>query len=148
MKSSPLPEQTKVFLGMVVHTGGPVCTFHVPPDKIEKLQALMAEATGDLSTWTMRKLAKITGKLLSMSLAVPMTRLMSRSLYECMHANSEQAWDDLIGASVEAEREMRWMIGAIVPFNASGFPIWVRSEVSDYNITADASPVVGGIYNR
>ena len=144
VKSSPLPEQTKVFLGMVVHTGGPVCTFHVPSDKIEKLQALMAEATGDLSTWTMRKLAKITGKLLSMSLAVPMTRLMSRSLYECMHANSEQAWDDLIGASVEAEREMRWMIGAIVPFNASGFPIWVRSEVADYDITADASPVAGG----
>ena len=85
-KSSPLPEQTKIFLGMVVHMAGMVPTFHVPQDKIDKLQNLLHESVNELDTWSMRKLAKITGKCLSMSLAIPMTRLMSRSMYECMHS--------------------------------------------------------------
>lgn len=143
-KSDPLPEQTKRFLGMIVHTAGPVCTFHVPLDKIEKLKVLMESALTEVDAWTMRKIAKITGKLLSMSLAIPMTRLMSRSLYACMHSNSRLDWDGLIASSAEAVRELRWMVGAMAPFNTIGFPIWVSDGVADFDITADASPTAGG----
>ena len=143
-KSSPLPEQTKVFLGMVVHMAGAVCTFHVPQDKIDRLKVLIADTVDGVDAWTMRKLAKVTGKCLSMSLAIPMTRLMSRSLYECMHSNNTREWDALIKSEPGAVKELKWLMEAIEPFNEKGFPIWVSEGVADFDITADASPVAGG----
>ena len=143
-KSSPLPEQTKQFLGMIVHLAGKVPTFHVPQDKIDKLKVLLAETLSHLDAWTMRKLAKITGKCLSMSLAVPMTRLMSRSVYACMHSNSEKDWDALIRHDEQAVKELKWMMHTIDMFNVDGFPIWVDNDIADFDITADASPVAGG----
>lgn len=142
-KSSPLLEQTKEFLGMIVHTAGEVNTFHVPEKKVEKLQALLHDMV-EMDAWTMRKLAKVTGKLLSMSLAIPMSRIMSRSLYACMHTNDKGAWDDLMKKEEEVIKELKWIAKAIVPFNKQGFPIWVKEEIVDFDITADASPVAGG----
>ena len=116
-KSSPLPEQTKQFLGMIVHMAGTVPTFHVPQDKIEKLKGLLTETLSHLDAWTMRKLAKITGKCLSMSLDIPMTRLMSRSVYACMHSNSEKDWDALVRHDEQAIKELKWMMNTIDLFN-------------------------------
>ena len=113
-----------------------MCTFHIPKDTVENLLAVMESALAAVDAW-MRKLAKITGKLLSMSLAIPMTRLVSRSLCVCMHSLD---WDGLITSSVEAVQVLGWMVSAISPFNAIGFVIWIQDGVADFDITADASP--------
>lgn len=143
-KSSPLPEQTKKFLGIIIHLAAEVPSYHIPTEKIAVLQRMMGEAVCDVEAWTMRKVAKIAGKLLSMSLAIPATRLMSRELYKCMHSNRTGDWDAHINSSAAALHELRWLIRCLAPWNHEGYPIWVDTKVSDFDITADASPTAGG----
>jgi hypothetical protein len=143
-KSSPLPEQTKKFLGMIVHLAAETPTFHVPQHKIDVVRVLMSGAVEDVDGWTMRKVAKITGKLLSMSLAIPATRLMSRALYKCLYSNSKVEWDAKVMCSQEALVELQWLIRCLEPWNAQGYPIWQPTMVSDFDVTPDASPVAGG----
>lgn len=143
-KSSPLLEQTKVFLGMVLHLAAEVPTYHVPHEKVAVLEQMMDEAVHELDAWTMRKVAKIAGKLLSMSLAIPATRLMSRELYACMRSNRAADWDGHIASTPGALAELRWLIRCLAPWNHEGYPIWVDTKVTDFDITADASPTAGG----
>ena len=144
-KSSPLPERTTKFLGVIIHTASPSGgSFHIPQDKIEVLQKMMTDAVMDTGSWTMRKAAKITGKLLSMSLAIPATRLMSRELYACMHSNKSGDWDAHIASTPEALHELKWLLKCLAPWNDDGYPIWVDTHVTDFDITADASPIAGG----
>ena len=143
-KSSPLLEQTKVFLGMVLHLAAEVPTYHVLLEKVSILEQMMDEAVRELDAWTIRKVAKIAGKLLSMSLAIPATRLMSRELYACLRSNSAAAWDSHIASTPGALKELRWLIRCLAPWNHDGYPIWVGTLITNFDITADASPTAGG----
>ena len=127
-KSSPLPELSKIMLGIVVHMAADVPTYHVPSDKVELLKQIMSDTMCDMGGWMMRKLGKITGKLLSMSLAIPVTRLMSRGLYACMHSNHDGDWDALVLRSPKAVQELRWLLACLDPCNDLGYPIYPTSK--------------------
>ena len=64
----------------------------VPPEKVAKLNQLLSQAE-KLDVWPAKLLASITGRIISMSLALgPVARLRTRSMY-CL-LNTRQAWSD------------------------------------------------------
>ena len=107
----------------------------VPQDKIMALQALLRQASGQ-EVLTARHLASITGKIISMSLALGMiARLQTRSLYALI--NNRVSWCQNLRLSSEATAELQFWKEKLENFN--GQNIWhspsavrlVYSDVSD-----------------
>ena len=90
---------------------------------VEKIEALCNQIRIALQSNTLpaRSLASITGKLISMSLALgPVTRLMTRGLYASI--NMRNSWCQNLTMSPEAIKELRFWSEQINSFN--GQNIW------------------------
>ena len=87
-KSVLKPNKCVRFLGMLVNSE--VFRFFVPPDKIAKLKDLVLDMAGKSDT-TVRCIASIVGKIMSMQLAVPAVRIVSAGLYDLVRPKGD--WD-------------------------------------------------------
>ena len=76
----------------------------VPQSKIEAIHSQLKDAV-TARVLPARSLASITGKLISLSIALgPVTRLMTRSLYTLI--NTQQSWCQALVISPEANAEL------------------------------------------
>lgn len=95
-----------------------------------------------LGSPTARSIASITGKVMSMSLALgPVSRLMTRSLYTLL--NNRQSWCSRLPLSQEAKSELQFWLGGLQSWNGQG--IW-HSPAAIRVVYTDASHTGYGGY--
>ena len=117
-KSHLDPQQVGKWLGFIIDLleGN----FYVPDDKLKSLKsAIRCAYPVDMAP--ARCLAKIVGKIVSMSLAIgPVARLRTRALYAAM--NTRRSWSDSVMIPADAREELRFWYHSIEHLN--GRPIW------------------------
>ena len=133
------PTQSLEGLGVVAHLAAACPTFHMPSRKVDVYVA-ESRALLDLpDLWPILKLARVAGLLMSSALAIPVSKLLCRPLFECMYVGSGVArsearkrldWASLVRSSPDARHELRWLLDNVVRENARGAPIWLASAVS------------------
>jgi hypothetical protein len=87
------PTQSLEGLGIVVHLAAVCPTFHMP---LRKVDVYLAESRALLDIpdlWPILKLARLAGLLMSSALAVPVSKLLCRPLFECMYVGSGERPD-------------------------------------------------------
>ena len=78
-------------------------TFKVPNHRVENLKILSDKVTEKKCYTTAREVAKVTGSIISMSLALgPVARLWTRALYR--NSSSVTTWDRKIILSIEGQK--------------------------------------------
>ena len=114
----------------------------VPQHKITALQLLLKRSSG-LGVLPARHLASITGKIISMSLALgTIARLQARSLYALI--NTRDSWCQKLKLSSEAATELQFWKEKLEHFNGQNIwhsPSAVRLVYSDASNTG-----YGGIW--
>ena len=112
-----------------------------PEVKVESLLAHIKDMMSQGSP-TARSIASITGKIISMSLALgPVARLMTRSLYVLL--NSRQSWCSKLPLSQEAKSEVQFWLSSLEAWNGQG--IW-HSPAAVRVVYTDASHTGYGGY--
>jgi hypothetical protein len=125
---------------------------------VRKVDAYLAESQALFDSpdlWSLLKLARLAGLLMSAALAIPVSKLLCRPLFACMYvgtgdARSEQRkrmdWSAFVRSSEDARHEISWLLANVVEENARGSPIWLDSAVSlafpsspDWVLSQDAS---------
>ena len=113
----------------------------VPLNKIQALKALLEHASKQ-EMLTARQLASITGKIISMSLALgTIARLQTRSLYALI--NTRESWCQKLKLSPETKTELRFWKEKLDNFN--GQNIW-HSASAVRLVYSDASDTGYGGY--
>lgn len=132
------PTQQLQFLGLVFDTLRG--TLEIPADKLDKLRVEIDELL-ILSAVTRRTIARVSGRIISVSLAFAPARLFSRALYRTFQdVRLRRAdWDLNVPISEDARRELRWLRDNLDRFN--GTPLWRPARV--LQIKTDASGRVG-----
>ena len=134
---TPVLHLTWLGFDLDLHKG----VIEVPQSKIEAVQSQLRDAVLAKSL-PARSLASITGKLISMSIALgPVTRLMTRGLY--MLINTWQSWCQALAISADAKVELQFWIDQLESFN--GQEIW-HSPSAIRLVFSDASSTGYGGY--
>lgn len=149
-KSMTRPAQKAVSLGLEIDTVKGV--FAVPLDKREKLfeSILWALKQNACKKLTVREVARVVGRLVSMTAAVAPVRWCTIHLYKCMNSvlydgqiggpnifrYTKGKWDHKLVLTAEAVAELEWWLRNFDRFNGRG--IWLPTEVGV--VTTDASP--------
>ena len=106
--------------------------FSIPVERIEKLRNAIARLLSS-GLASARSLAKVTGQVLSMSIAVgPVTRLCTRALYEMI--NSRLFWNQLLQITDDAREELLFWLCSAKALNGRSFcwkPSATRVAYSD-----------------
>ena len=106
----------------------------IPLEKIEALKVHLGQAI-DKVALKARDLASITGKIISMSLAIgPVSRFMTRSMYVLL--STRQYWNQYLALTPEVKEELQFWIDQVDHIN--GKEIW-HSPSAVRVVYADAS---------
>jgi hypothetical protein len=111
-KSILTPCKCLRFLGMLVDSAA--YRFFVPDDEIEKLKVLVQEMVGRPEA-TLRQIASIVGKIMSMMVAVPAVRMLTREVYALVRPEGE--WDNSTKLTAAVVKELLEVMEYIVQFN-------------------------------
>ena len=135
-KSCWAPSQEVVWLGFIWNMGtGCIC---IPEEKLENLKGILQEVE-KAPCIRSKQLASITGKIISMGLAVgPVARLRTRNMY-CL-LNTRQSWQDLLQIEENVKDEFTFWVTCVDKIN--GQKLW-RSPAAVYS---DASSTGYGGY--
>ena len=118
-KSKWTPSQQCTWLGFEIDLAAGKVS--VPQQKIDALQAELCQVADNV-TIPAKTLARLTGKIISMSMAIgPVARLMTRVLYTLL--NTKVSWSQAVTLSDEARAEILFWNTEIPRFN--GQNIWV-----------------------
>ena len=137
-KSVLTPSFCVRFLGMLVNSEE--YRFFVPPDKIEKLRAL-SDRLLTAPDVTVRELASIAGKVMSLQVAVPAVRMMTRELYGLIRPDGD--WDRRVLLTDGVISELISVVGWIQQFNLIGNPIRRFIGMAEVRIHVDAGTGYG-----
>ena len=89
-----------------------------PCDKVQSQLAHIKDVMSQDNP-TARGIANVTGKIISMSLALgPVARLMTRGLYALL--NRRQSWCSKLTLSQEAKSELQFWLGGLKAWNGQG----------------------------
>ena len=106
----------------------------VPEEKIKALKAYLRQVTDEVVPKA-RDLASVTGKIMSMSLAIgPVSQLMTRSMYALL--SSRQYWGQPLFMTSEAKAELKFWASQIDHINRK--EIW-HSPSAVHVVCSDAS---------
>ena len=140
-KSQLTPASSGRWLGVEVDLRQGV--FSIPVERIEKLRNAIARLLSS-GLASARSLAKVTGQVLSMSIAVgPVTRLRTRALYEMI--NSRLFWNQLLQITDDAREELLFWLCSAEALNGRSFcwkPSATRVAYSDASGTGYGGFVV------
>jgi len=138
-KSNWVPSQCLTWLGFVIDLEkGKVI---VPKEKLEALRVQLQQALVS-KFLPARSIASITGKIISMSIALgTVTRLMTRSLYALIA--TRRSWCHLLEISTEAKAELQFWSNQLEDFN--GQDIWHSPSAIRF-VYSDASNTSYGGY--
>ena len=137
-KSVLTPSKCIRFLGMLVDSA--LYRFFVPPEKVEKLKAIVKEMVTDGDS-SVRALASVVGKIMSMQVAVPAVRMMTTACYALIRPDGD--WDRKIVLTEEVLRELLQIVDWIYHFNKFGNPIRRYVGMEEVRITIDAGTGYG-----
>lgn len=141
-KSVLTPCKCLKFLGLLVDSEA--YRFFAPKEKILKLKELVAELVADRDVTTFRELARILGKILSLQIAVPAVKMLTRDSYALLRPEGE--WDDSAHITEDVVQELIRAVAWVQHFNLVGNPI--RRFVSKGGLVGSVgdarSLVVGG----
>ena len=137
-KSVLEPSHCLRFLGMLVDSE--VYKFFVPPDKIVKLHELV-ESMGVMPEATIRALASVVGKVMSMQLAVPAVRMMSAGLYKLVRP--EGNWDRSVPLTRVVLSELAGAVDWVRQYSKFGNPIRRFTGMKELRICVDAGTGFG-----
>ena len=136
-KKTIVPTKRLKFLGILIDCD--LMRFFVPGEKVEKLKEL-ARAVEARDVATMRELASVAGKVVSMSVAIPAARLLTRACYQLVRPvrDDELGYDKEVEVSEDVRREMRDLLQWIDVWNQKGAPIKRRIQMQEVRVIADA----------
>ena len=134
-KSVLLPSRIFKFMGVLVDSDS--MRFHMPGDKIEKLEQLIRSFLVGPTRVAYRKMASVTRKILSMSCAVLCARMFTRETYRCIRPEGD--WDALGEITEEMIEELREALKWVRIFNAKGAPIRRPARQLGLRLMMDAS---------
>jgi hypothetical protein len=117
-----------------------VYKFFVPPDKIVKLHELV-ESMGVMPEATIRALASVVGKVMSMQLAVPAVRMMSAGLYKLVRP--EGNWDRSVPLTRVVLSELAGAVDWVRQYSKFGNPIRRFTGMKELRICVDAGTGFG-----
>ena len=140
------PTQSLEGLGIVVHLAAACPTYHVP---LRKVDVYLAESRALLDLedlWPILKLARLAGLLMSAALAIPVSRLLCRPLFECMYVGTGErpegkriVWANLVRSSADVRHELEWLLLHMLNENRRGAPIWLDPVLT---VLSAAGPVL------
>jgi hypothetical protein len=131
-KTYLLPTQSPAFLGAVAHCAAATPTWHIPAPKMERYRESAQSLLSGALDVPVRKLAKTIGQLVSMAIAVPITKVLSSELYDALYHKPVRSWKSSSAhLSTEALSELRFFVEHVEALNAAGFPIWFSEAVAD-----------------
>ena len=117
--------------------------FSIPTERIDKLKSRLASLLSG-STATARALAKVTGLVMSMRIAIgPVARLRTRALYQMV--NSRLFWNEKLCLTLEAREELGFWLESVEALNGRAFrwtPSATRVVFSDASDTGYGGYVV------
>ena len=135
-KKTIQPTRRLKFLGILVDAR--LQRFFVPGEKIEKIQ-LLAKAVAERDVVTMRELASVAGKVMSVSIAIPAVRLLTRECYNLVRPDREsEGYDASVPVSEEVRGELLELCEWIQVWNRKGAPIRRRVGMQEVRVIADA----------
>ena len=116
-KSHLEPQRKGKWLGVFIDLDKGI--FYIPEDKIRKLCAKLSEAIM-CGTITARNIAKITGSIMSMSIALgSIVRLRTRYMYSMI--NQRRFWNEKLELTTEAKNELEFWLGNLRALNGRPF---------------------------
>ena len=139
-KSIWLPRQEGELLGFIIDLKEG--TFRVPNHRVKNLKILLDKVTEKKIYTTAREVAKVTGSIISMSLALgAVARLWTRALYR--NSSSATTWDRKIILSIEGQKEIEFWAEEFD--SCHGAPIWKRAPKIDVITYSDAGEPGWGV---
>jgi len=137
-KSVLHPSRCLRFLGMLVNSE--VYRFFVPPDKVEKLRELVLRMAGE-PVATVRAIASVVGKIMSMQVAVPAVRMVSAGLYALVRPDGD--WDRSQEVTEELVSELCGAVKWVQQWAKFGNPIRRHVGMTGVRIFVDAGTGYG-----
>ena len=135
-KKTIKPTKRLKFLGIIVDAR--LQRFFVPGEKSEKIKAL-AKAVAERDEATMRELASVAGKVMSVSVAIPAARLLTRECYNLVRPDrGGLGYDASVPISEEARAELLELCEWIEVWNKKGAPIRRTVSMQEVRVMADA----------
>ena len=132
------PSRCVRFLGMLIDSEA--YRFFVPPEKVEKLKSLVDKMTSDDQA-SVRALASVVGKVMSMQIAVPAVRMMTSACYGLIRPDGD--WDRSVQLTGPVIRELLEVMQWITYFNEVGNPIRRYVGMREVRIQVDAGTGFG-----
>jgi hypothetical protein len=126
------------FLGMLIDSDG--YRFFVPDDKVVKLKALIQQVVSRPEA-TFRQIASVVGKIMSLMVAVPAVRMLTREAYALVRPEGQ--WDNSTALTEEVVKELLEVMEYIVKFNRVGNPIRRFIGMTEVRILVDAGTGYG-----
>lgn len=120
-KSKLSPQQRGIWLGIDIDLRNG--NYIIPEERVDRLKASI-EMIAPFRHATARILARITGQIISMSIALgPVARLRTRSIYAMI--NRRKFWNEILPINTDAYDELNFWQSDIAMLN--GQPIWFSS---------------------
>jgi len=125
------------FLGVIVHSK--LMRFFIPGERLDKLEAAAEAVRTGGSKAAMKELSSVAGKVMSMSLAIPAVKLLTKECYRLIRP-SNGGWDSEVEVTPELKEELLEIAVKAREWNRKGAPIRKSLGVLQLRITSDASP--------
>ncbi len=138
-KCQLVPQQRVRFLGLEVDSQQ--LAFVVPDDKVAALTKLVEGLEGAPQV-TARDIARVAGKIMSLSPAVARAPLHSRLVGLALHG--KVGWDEAVGSPGEALAQAHLFLGVLR--QANGKHTWERQPTLRLQVVGDASESVFAAY--
>ena len=132
------PSKCTRFLGMLIDSE--LYRFFVPPEKVVKLKLIVKDML-DKQDASVRELASVVGKVMSMQVAVPTVRMMTAECYGLIRPDGD--WDRRVQLTEDVLRELLLVVDWVSHFNKFGNPIRRYVGMEEVRITLDAGTGYG-----
>ena len=132
------PSKCTRFLGMLIDSE--LYRFFVPPEKVVKLKLIVKDMV-DKKDASVRELASVVSKVMSMQVAVPAVRMMTAECYGLIRPDGD--WDRRVQLTEAVLRELLLVMDWVSHFNEFGNPIRRYVGMEEIRITLDAGTGYG-----
>ena len=132
-KSVLTPSKCTRFLGMLVDSE--LYRSFVPPEEVVKLRAIVEDMVAKEDA-SVRELASVVGKVMSMQVAVPAVRRMTAECYGLIRPDGD--WDRTVRLTEAVLHELLQVVDWVSHFNRFGNPIRRCVAMEEVRVALDA----------
>ena len=132
-KKTIVPTKRLKFLGVLIDSD--LLRFFVTGEKCEKLKEL-ARAVQAMDVASMRELASVAGKVISMSIAIPAARLLTRECYNLIRPKDHD-FEEEVQITPQLREEMAELLQWLDVWNRKGAPIRRSMQMKEVRVPMD-----------